>query len=441
MTTIGTQQIPSDEITVTANDTVNLSPAFDQSVGIIAGMDTANGTATPGESVEVLNPSDAANKFGDGSEVHRAAQILFANRVPTLYAVGVPETDATYTSGADESSGTLGNSPVFDPNLHGDETIVATDDASNDISVSITYDSPPTAPSGPDEIALNPYTGEFTADAADTYTIEYTYGTYDSSLATAVTADEPQVVAAGSEDPSFATTIASELGTDAQNFVFQHLVHGAEVREDGNSTSTYASNYSDSIDEKRVSLAFTPRGTSPDGYEVRTVWGVAGEIATTALGRSTTNNNFRGYESLRSELTVGEAKSLIDSQVLPLRRDGNTFEIVKDQTTSTTERFERVYSNQVVDNSVALIHNDASTFVGEQNTSDNRAQLRRSIANDLGTIEGAAPPQLDAFAVNVAEDANDPNKVNVEVGLNVVDVMDNIVIDVAVGDVIDATVQ
>jgi hypothetical protein len=440
MVTYGTQSVPADEITVTANDTVSLSPAFEQSVGIIGGMDTSNGTATAGESTEVLNPSDAANKFGDDSEIHRAAKILFANRVPTVYAVGVPETDATYQSGSDETSGTLSNTPLFDPNLHGDESVTATDDGGNDIAVNITYEDPPNTPSDSDTINLNPVTGDFEADASDTYTIDYTYGTYDASLATAVTSEGPQVVAVGTEDTSYGSTLGTELGNDAGNFTFQHGFLGADVKADSTGTGTYVTNFTDSLDDRRLSVVATPRGTDTNDAEVRTVWGVAAEVATTPLGRSTTNNDFRGYNSLRTEFNVSEQSSLIDKQVLPLRRDGEDFEIVKDQTTSTTVRFERIFSNQVVDNAVTIIHDDASDFVGEQNTVSNRASLRTSISNDLQTIANASPSQLDDYAVNVSPDGSDPNQVNVEVGLNVVDVMDNIVVDVAVGDVIQAEI-
>jgi hypothetical protein len=443
-TTIGTTQIPSDEITIDAGSTVNIGFAFDRTTGFVGGMDTSNGSASPNTVQEVSNPTDAKNLFGDDSELHRAAKICFQSNVDTLYAVGVSETDDTYTSGNDETSGTLANSPVFDPNLHGDESITATDDSANDITVNIVYDDVPSQPSEADTINLNPHNGEWQADASDTYTIEYTYGDYDSGIDELLT-ESPRTVAVGTETASVGQRLAddgsattTDLTDRAKGFNFAHGFIGADPVGDNEDTSSYASGYSDSIDEKRLSIAVSPRGYTDtnETEEARTVWGLAAQHAVATLGSSLTRNTLRGYESLRSDFSVDSLEILIDNNLLPLR-DEPPVTIVKDETTSEEPAFGRVYGNQIADEATERIHLVSSQFIGNNfNTDESRRRLRRSYRNALLEIENASPPLLNAFSVNVSADATDDNQVDAEIGIDIVDVVDTVDVELAVGDVI-----
>lgn len=434
-TTIGTTQIPSDEITVRAGSTVSIGLAFERTVGFVGGMDTANGSATAGEVQEVSNPTDAQTLFGDDSELHRAAKIGFLSNIDTMYAVGVAETDETYTSGSDETSGTLANTPVFDPNLHGEETITAQDDASNDIAVNIVYDDPPTTPSDADTINLNPLTGDFEADASDTYTINYTYGDYASAVDALLTED-PRTVAVGAEEESINQDLADDLVAKAEDFVFSLGFGGIAPVGDSETTDNYVSNYSDTLDEKRLSVVGSSRGYDADGKEVRTCFGAAAQHAGVPLGTSLTKSNLRGYESLRDDFTIDNAEVLIDNQVMPLR-DLPPVEIVKDMTTSTEPEFERVYSNQIADDGVERLHIIASDFIGSNfNTPAARRRLRRSLRNEYSAMEGDSPPLLDGYSVDVNPDDTDDFQVDVTVGLDIVDTVDTIDAEVSVGDVI-----
>jgi hypothetical protein len=434
-TTIGTTQIPSDEITVRAGSTVSIGLAFERTVGFVGGMDTANGSATAGEVQEVSNPTDAQTLFGDDSELHRAAKIGFLSNIDTMYAVGVDETDETYTSGSDETSGTLANTPVMDPNLHGDESITATDDASNDITVNVVYDDPPTTPSDADTINLNPLTGDFEADASDTYTINYTYGDYASAVDALLTED-PRTVAVGAEDESINQDLANDLVAKAEDFVFSHGFGGIAPVGDEQTTDDYVSNYSDTLDEKRLSVVGSSRGYDTDDKEVRTCFGAAAQHAGVPLGTSLTKSDLNGYESLRDDFTIDNAEVLIDNQVMPLR-DLPPVEIVKDMTTSTEPEFERVYSNQIADDGVERLHIIASDFIGSNfNTPAARRRLRRSLRNEYSAMEGDSPPLLDGYSVEVNPDDTDDFQVDVTVGLDIVDTVDTIDAEVSVGDVI-----
>lgn len=436
-TTIGTTKIPSDEITISAGTTVSIGLAFERSVGFVGGMDTANGTASAGTVEEVSNPTDAATLFGDDSELHRAAEVAYQSNIDTLYAVGVEETDATYTSTGDETGGTLDNAPVFDPNLHGDEDITASDDGSNSIAVNITYNDPPSQPTDADTINLNPHTGEFKADESDTYTIEYSYGDYGPAVDELLT-EGPRTVAIGTETESVGQDLADDLSAKAVDFTFGHGFVGVPPVGDSQTTDNYVSNYSDSLDEKRLSVVASPRGytDTAETEEVRTCYGVAAQHAGVPLGNSLTRSPLNGYEALQTDFSVDNLEVLIDNQVLPLR-DQPPVEIIKDMTTSQEPAFERVYSNQIADDGTERLHLIASDFIGNNfNTPAARRRLRRSLRNEYNAMASDSPPLLDAYAVDVSADDTDDNQVDVTVGLDVVDVVDIIDAEISIGDVI-----
>jgi hypothetical protein len=436
MTTAGTTAIPSDQITVAAGSTVSIGVAFDATYTIVGGMDTTNGSATPGTATEVSNPTDAAALFGDDSELHRAARLAFRHPLDTLYAVGLNETETTESFGA-TTSGTLTNTPLFDPNLHGDKTVTATDGASNDIAVDIVYDDPPQTPGSSQTLALNPRTGDFEADSQRDYDITYSYADNYTTAISEATGQQSRVTTVLTEFESDGSTLATGLSDNATNFNFGHGFVGAPPREDTNNAATYATNYSDGLDDKRLSVVAPPRGTtSLDGNEARTIAEIGAWTAAQPLGTSATNKEgpLSGFDSLRTSLGTSNAQTFIDAQVTPLFDDNPR--VIKDQTTSTTVRFERLYSNQIVDEGTARTHDVSADYVGGLNIAADRTQFKRSLRNQFLDMERNTPPLLDAFAVNVTPDSGNDNQVNVEVGLDVVDVVDNVVVDIAVGDVI-----
>jgi hypothetical protein len=441
--TIGTTNIPSDEITIDASATVSIGLAFSRSTGFVGGMDTSNGSASAGTIQTVSNPTDAKNLFGQDSELHRAAKIAFQPTdgvsIDTLYAVGVSETDET-ESFTSSSSGTLGNTPAMDPNLHGDEDLTAQDDQNNDITVNIVYGTPQT-PSDADTINLNPLTGDWEADASDDYDISYTYGDYQSAIDELLSNEAPRTVAVGAEDSAIITDLISDgtenVNNEAGDFNFMHGFGGVTPVGDNETTSTYVSGYSDSFDEKRLSLVAPPRGfTDTDGTEARTVWGEAAAHAAVPLGDSRTKSPLSAYESLRSDFDVSGLETLIDSQVMPLR-DLSPVENVKDMTTSQTAAFERVYANQIADDATERLHIIARNFIGSNfNTEAARRRLGRSLRNEYLAMQSNTPPLLDDFDVQVDPDSTNDNQVDVTVGLDIVDLVDTIDAEVSVGDVI-----
>src|SRR6056297_2294719 len=159
--TAGTTQIPSDNISVSAANTIAPPSGVTQSVGLVGtadiGSDDTQGTATEGESYRVTNGSQARNLFGDDSELTRQVDLAFLNGVSVVYAAAF-EITSTVETLTTTDTGTLSNLSA-DPNVSVSHPIT---EPSEEISIS--YDETPTAPDS--GIAVNPISGAIEASSS-----------------------------------------------------------------------------------------------------------------------------------------------------------------------------------------------------------------------------------------------------------------------------------
>lgn len=423
----GATGIPSDSIEVRSGGTVAVSAAFQTTVGFVGGYNSANGSATEGSVTTVESSADAANKFGENSELKEQVDVAFQNGAGTIYAVPVSETSVSGES-AGGQSGTLSNVPVFDPNIHDEEDITATDTGGTDPTVNISYASPPPTPSDADTVNVNPVTGEFEFDAAaaGSYEFSYAYGDYSSAI-TEIVKKVPRFVVVLTENTSVANNLLTELNTYDQDFDFMHGVVGAlpEVS---------ASSYSDTFDDRRLSVVAPSRAFTDSAATnmQRTLGAVGGKQAGKALGDSTTYESLGGFASLNTTYTNSELSTLIDNQVYPLKQGGG-IKVIKDMTTSTDAKFERVYASEIIDEATEISHQISQQFIGEANTEDNRLSLRESHTSSYAEMEN--DNLLENHHVAVSKGAND-FEVTVDIGLDVIGVMDLIDVTITIGDVV-----
>jgi hypothetical protein len=432
MAIFGTTAIPGDSIEVRSGGTVAIGAAFATTVGLVGGMDTNNGSATPGEVVEVASSADAATQFGEDSELKKQVDLVYQNgNISTIYAVAVSETEVTAES-AGGTSGSLDDAPLFDPNVNAEHDITASDTGGDDPTVEVVYDSPPATPSSADTVNVNPVTGEFEFDttADGSYEFDYEYGDYSTAIQT-LAPKVPRTLAALTESVSVANDLVTELNSAAADFEFMHGQVGGGPEVD-------PSSYSDTIDERRLSIVVPSRAytDAANTNEVRTLGATAGLQSGLALGNSSTYESLGGFVDIgRTEderYSNSELGTLIDSQVYPLKQGDRIF-VVKDMTTSTDPRFERVYASEIVDEATEISHQISQQFVGELNTESNRFALGES--HSTSYQEFVEDDLLDAYSVTVSEGA-DPDEVDVDIGLDVVDIMDTIDVTITVGDVV-----
>jgi hypothetical protein len=350
-----------------------------------------------------------------------------------VYALPVTETVVADEAQASQS-GTLDN-PPFDPRVNDEHTITVTDEGGGTLDVNLVDDAPESAPATADTVDVYPPTGEYYADSGpdgSEYQFSYTYGDYSADAMQPMLSESPRIIGLCSEREADATTLATGMNTRATAFDFMQAVSGAEINISDPST------YSHSLAQRRQSILYPARGFTDDAEtnEVRTVGAVAGYLASLPLGLSSTQDAVGGFSGLKNDLSTElDAGDLIDANVMPLY-DYPPTTIIKDMTTAGEAKFERVYANQIADEVTELSHEINRQYLGEQNRIGNRQALRRAHANAFLDLTTGSPRLLDGFTVSVTEAAGDDTEADVEIGIDIVDVMDTIDVSIVVGDII-----
>lgn len=424
----GETAFPSDSVTVQSGGTVTVGAAVGRTAGLVGGMDVQNGDATAGEVVTLTNSPQAANAFGEDSELARQVELVFAQGgVNTVYAVGVAETETT-DSVTGVSSTTLSNVPVMDPNVNPEHTIDI-QDTSEAASVSVDYDysTPPTTPSSSNTAAVNPVTGEIEFDESSDYDITYTYGEYGTAI-DAVMENDPRIMGVCSENEEVLNNYLSVANTKDTDFEFSHGVGGAIP-------DLSPASYTNNFDDRRLSVLSSSRGyvDAAQTEEVRTVGVVVGKLAGSPLGDSIGYEGTVGLTGLRNSYVGSEISDLLDAGVMPLKRLQGSIKVVVDQNTSSDPRLERVYISEIVDRAADLAHIIAQSFLQENNTSENRTQMENSFNRVYGQMQ--SDELLEGYAVRVSEGGDD-RTVDADIGIAPIDVMDSIGVDITVADTV-----
>ena len=416
------------EATVKSGGLSAVSAAFESTAAIVGGMNTSEGSATDGNLQTLTNSNNVDTLFGGDSELAKQVRAAKANGVQTIYAYPLEETEVGDVITATQS-GTINNAPAFDPSVHPEHDITATDTVEGeDVTVNVVYDTGTdiSTPSDANTINLNPETGEFEADESSDYEINYTYGDWTTAVEE-VTSMLPRIVGLCTANTSVANDYLTEANSYDIDFGFMHGLLGAMP-------DTEASSYEDSFDDRRLSVVASSRGYLDDAEteEVWTVGAIAGRQAAKALGDSTTYENIQGLASLRTSYLNSEVQTLVDNQVLPLKQSGG-IKLIKDMTTSTDPQFERIYASEIVDEATEISRRISENFIGDKNTEDNRFLLRES--HDASYSEMDDDDLLEDYYVEVAKGATD-FEVELTIGLDVIGLMDFIDVEIVIGDVV-----
>lgn len=427
----GQNQLPGDVVTVREGSTVAISLGFNATLGLVGNMDVSNGSATQGEVQHITDPTDALDNFGEGSELHQQIQMAFSNDVPDIYAIGVSETETT-ESITGSSTGTLSDAPLTNPEVCPEHTITVTDTSDGgSMTVNFVYgDDSPTAPGEPDTVAINPVTGEWTADSSSDYDFTFTHGDHESAIPK-VLEKNIRFACVLTESEGIANTLLSELNSHAQNFDFMRgVVNGTP--------EVTASNYSDALDDQRICVV-EPAFSFTDEAEterVRTCGPVASHLTSRPLSESATgviHGQIDGLVSLGRDLTASGA-DWVDKNVL-IVVPGTNIHIAKDLTTSTATNLGRVYAAEIADEVALTHHLIAEQFTGSFNYPERRDELETSLEVPLIDMSNDNPPLLENYTVSVTEGASD-FEVDAEVGIDIVGVMDRINVNITVGDIV-----
>lgn len=419
----GQNEVTGVTVSVQSGGTVAVSRGFSSTIGIAANMNTSEGTATAGEVVNVPAPSDAEDLFGAESELDELVRDAYNNGVYDIFAVGATESDTTETFDSVQSA-TL-TSEIADPNVTSHEITATDTTAGSTIDVSAVYESPPSTPEAGANV--NPVSREIEFSTSGTYEVSYT--AQDMSSATDALAQQNiRFLAVASENEEVLNDALSVVNNKASQFDFKRVVGGANPRAD-------PQNYSDGISDSRMVLVAPSRGYKGEAQtnETRTVGAVTGTLAARPLGNTATNEAISGFVSIQ-DYPDSDIAELDSVGLLTLHDSVEGIEIVRDMTTSTDERFERVYACEIVDDFAYTSYLVSRQFVGRLNTSDNRDELEKSLENVVYDARNTQPPLLDDGVVEVVNDGG-ADEVSANIGLDVVDVMDRIFVNIEVGPI------
>lgn len=372
-----------------------------EGIAIVGGYDadTAANDVNPAEETFIDDPSTAEDAFGD-SELPRAAQAAAANGVGDIYGVPVKESSSTESVTSD-SSGTLTNAPIFNPNLHPDHSITVTDTVdSTDFTVNIVHSDSVSQPADSETVNVNPNSGEWKTKNSSDFDIDYSYGTYDAAIERAVDLPVRYVVVL-TEDASHKSTLVTELNDIANDFDFKRGVVGAEPAIATADIGSYTPNQQDwRLVEVAPSL-----GTGADG-PVRTCAAVGGFLAAQPIGPAGSGlfDAVNGLTSLNKEYRSSAVKDF--DGVVALNREGI---LAKTETTSTENQFRLIYACEIIDDVALDLFSVARDYAGgPQDIQELNSLLRiQCQANAQGN-----PPNL-GFADNTE---GQPYDVNVSLG-------------------------
>jgi hypothetical protein len=328
----------------------------DESIALVGGYNsnTAASGVTPNDGVLLDDPSNASETLGD-CELSRGAAAASANGVGTVYAVPLAETTTTETTSS-AASGTLGEAPIFNPDLHPDHDITVTDTVSgNDVTVTVVYEQSVTTPSEADTMNLNPITGEWAADTASDYDIQYTYGNYTDAIDAAADLDVRYVVV-GTEAESVKADLVAALNDIANDFDFKRGVVGARPEIDGGQTGSYTPSQRDwRLVEVAPSL-----GTGASG-PTRSAYAVGGFMAAQPIGPDGSGlyDPVNGLVGLNTAYRASEAKDF--SGVTAITRNGT---LATTETTSDEGQFRLIYATEIIDEVALDLFNVASDYAG-----------------------------------------------------------------------------
>lgn len=454
MTTYGnTARISVD---VSGGGIVGIEGGGAQKLVIFGRGDTNNGTASANDPTQVSGPTGADDAFGSDTPLTRAIKNAAGNGVPYDLIWGVATdvlsvTDEDITGGGDAADHT-GGSKINggDPIIEDTSRITVQDDQSNTLDVEFHYktntdgtnsDFTSLSPSA-DTIYINPNTGEWVADAADNYDIDYEHNDWGSAFdsATGVIAEqETGHWQAVTEAESVASTMASKATPLRENE--WKMVRCSSIAEPNADSSEdppdarYApGDYTDGLDDDFL-FVFAP-GRLPDSVD--TIAGhVAGVLGGNALNNPVLTDDLTGVTDLEQTLTVPEQETLKDAQVMPIS-DAGSPTIEGSGSTSTASDYVRDWFTVRLRDEMVLIARAIGKAVrGRFNNDRSEELVEEQLADEIvAKIEaGVMRPNTDdqtRWFVNADQDPNDNKELDISFGFTPVGVTDVVDVDMTV---------
>lgn len=377
---------------------------------------------------------DANTQFGSGSELADAMQQALANGANISYLYGVMPTE----SGAGGSIDTTTDTPtesvtgtqtgeLLDYPLVTESGYYAVRDAvdSQDMTVNLVYESPPSTPADANTININPLTGEFEADTPSDYDFFYNYLDWSNAFDAAdsvVGEDDTGLYVALSEAESVSSMLTSKTTELRENYQLVSGLTSAMPNATGSDGDPYfdTPSYSDGIDDDKHFL-FAP--VRYDGDRFTALGPLGGLFSGSQISDPIYNDQITtNGRDLAQSLTRNEAQQLRSAYVIPLRQAGS-IRVRDNLSTSEEVDWQRdFWRRRIVDRTVLIAKAVGDRLIGRINDEQTRNVAERTIRTELQSlandrlIEDNDGGETN-FYVDVYEDSNDPDQVNIDIGV------------------------
>jgi hypothetical protein len=364
---IGNNNEPGVSSTVRSAPSVNTSGPSIGTPLLIAPANLSSGNANPNEVYGIGGASEAQQLFGSDSDLTNGVTNALRMGAQPVLAIAPEE-----TTESKDLSGLSGTSGSLDLPLKEDsESITVTID-STDQTVSWTLDDPSSHTPNSDEVLVNPTTDTFELDSAPSSsgTFEYTSVDYTAAIETAVQyTGNVDFLGARKERSDVTTQVvgaANQMETE-ESFVL--ALAGLPTPVDADQLT---------VDYDTSRLQLFPSVRMQDRSSILpSLLGLRGQLGltTTPINQQIPLSD-RPYQGLDAT----ERATLIEKNVTPLERIGESVRVADDITTVSNENAEEQnykygFSRLVVDFLIETVHTLEKPFVGKFNSPGAIGQL------------------------------------------------------------------
>lgn len=418
---------------------------------IFARGDTDSGTVDENDPTRVSGSSELSSVFGDDTEIAEYMEQAASNGMAysRLYGV-VPEemtvSDEEITGGSGEIDHTDGseieNVPIVE------DTELITFEGDDELDVVFKYETE-TDDSGDDfteltpsedTVYINPLTGEWVADSAETYTISYSYLDWQSAFDSATGVIEEQelgVWGVGSESQDvvdMAQSTVDPLRTSEWKMVRVNGLASPNATGDDDGAEINVSDYTDTIDAEATFL-FGPGRL--DGSTHTVIGAVTGITASNDIDEPILGESLSGVDSLEQTLNVPDQNDLSEEGVIPLGNTGAP-SIEDSVGTSTETDWRRThFSRKLADQLVLAARAIAKASRGKLNNENTESIVEQQIADELIDFvnDGVLRPNTEddtRWRVNVERDDTNARELDISFGFTPTGVVDIVDVDATI---------
>lgn len=399
------------------------------------GLDSATTTATINEPSQINARLEADSTFGDGSELADAMKDALANGANIDFLYGVPVDRFIRQESPGTQTGTLSDVPIYEDTSE----ITWSDTGTGDMTVEFVYDSSPSTPGDADTVYLNPFTGEYAADAAPStsFTVDYKSLDYDSAFGASevqnvVAEDETGIYVALSEADSVSSSLQAEASTLRSQYKMVNALHAAEPNDNetvNDSSGNFvrfdarydAANYGTANQSVDADYFFKFAPVRQEDVKETVMGGVGGLFAGNAINDPIYNDPLNGFAALEQSFSKSEADDMRDNFVIPIRQAGSIR--VKDNLSTSTETdWERdFWRRRITDRVILIAKTVGDTIIGEINDPQTRSAAQRTIEAEMRSLVDdrllkANTADTQNWFVDVYESSTDSDEVKIDIG-------------------------